>query len=188
MPDTLGRLNGWKDISGALKRSVRTVQRWERDYGLPVHRQGPDGELIFAYAQELDAWVRAGRNRAIAAVDSPRETSHATNGSDVDGRIRFGPHCLLLDDRAFPLRDGVTVIGRADDVDVQLLVPSVSRHHARIVVRGSEATIEDLNSHHGSWKGTTRVRGTSRLATGDEIRLGTALLVYRFVRPTETTM
>ena len=177
MSDTLGRLNGWKDISGALKRSVRTVQRWERDYGLPVHRQGPDGELIFAYGHELDAWVRAGMSRPKVAT-----------GSDDSGRIRFGPHCLVMDDRAFPLRDGITVIGRADDADVQLLVPSVSRHHARIVVSGGEATLEDLNSHHGSWQGATRVRGSSRLATGDEIRLGTAVLVYRFVRASETTM
>ena len=188
MADTLGRLNGWKDIAGALQRSVRTVQRWERDYGLPVHRQGPDGELIFAYAQELDAWVRAGRKRDIAPCDGPPGSSNATEGADQGGRIKFGPHCLLLDDRAFPLREGVTVIGRAEDADVQLLVPSVSRHHARIVVRGREATIEDLDSRHGSWQGATRVCGVSRLATGDELRLGTALLVYRFVRPSETTM
>lgn len=188
MSDAHGRLNGWKDISGALKRSVRTVQRWERDYGLPVHRQGPDGELIFAYPDELDAWVRAGRTRMQAATGGLPASTQATNGSDESGRVRFGPHCLLLDDRAFPLREGVTLIGRADDVDVQLLVPSVSRHHARIVVCGNDATLEDLDSHHGSWHGATRVSGTTRLASGDEIRLGTALLVYRFVRAAETTI
>jgi len=187
MPDADGRLNGWKDISGALKRSVRTVQRWERDYGLPVHRQGPDGELIFAYAHELDAWVRAGRSRAVATVASRRATIHESGGNEEGGRIRFGPHCLLLDDRAFTLRDGVTVIGRADDADVQLLVPSVSRHHARIVVRGTAATIEDLDSRYGSWRGSERVHGATRLTSGDEIRLGTALLVYRCVRAADTT-
>ena len=188
MPDTLGRLNGWKEISGALKRSVRTVQRWERDYGLPVHRQGPDGELIFAYAPELDAWVRAGRSGADATAADARQESLGGSGRDDGARVRFGPHCLLLNDRAFPLREGVTVIGRADDADVQLLVPSVSRHHARIDVRGRDATLEDLESRHGSWCGATRVRGVTRLTTGDEIRLGTALLVYRFVGSSETTM
>lgn len=188
MPDTLGRLNGWKEISGALKRSVRTVQRWERDYGLPVHRQGPGGELIFAYAPELDAWVRAGRSGADATGAAMRPDGRPATRRDDGVRVRFGPHCLLLHDRAFPLREGVTVIGRADDADVQLLVPSVSRHHARIDVRGHDATLEDLESRHGSWCGATRVRGVTRLTTGDEIRLGTALLVYRFVGPSETTM
>lgn len=191
MPDGQGRLNGWKDISGALKRSVRTVQRWERGYGLPVHRQGPDGELIFAYRDELDAWVRAGRSRVDAsgpgALPAGSALPAATEPTDT-ARIRFGPHCLVLEDRAFPLRDGITTIGRADDADVQLLVPSVSRHHARIVVDGNDAVIEDLNSLYGSWCGSSRVLGVARLKSGDEIRLGTALLVYRFVRAAETTM
>ena len=32
------RLDSWKEIAGYLKRDVRTVQRWERDFGLPVQR------------------------------------------------------------------------------------------------------------------------------------------------------
>ena len=34
------RLNGWKEIAVFLGKGVRTVQRWERDHGLPIHRQG----------------------------------------------------------------------------------------------------------------------------------------------------
>jgi pSer/pThr/pTyr-binding forkhead associated (FHA) protein len=57
----------------------------------------------------------------------------------------------------------------------QLLLPSGSRHHARIRVRGPEATLEDLGSQHGSWHRTTRVKDTIVLAHGDEIRMGTAM-------------
>jgi hypothetical protein len=32
------RLDSWKEIAAYLKRGVRTVQRWERTSGLPVHR------------------------------------------------------------------------------------------------------------------------------------------------------
>lgn len=32
------RLDSWKEIASYLKRDVRTVQRWERREGLPVHR------------------------------------------------------------------------------------------------------------------------------------------------------
>lgn len=188
MPQTRGRLNGWKDIAGALKRSVRTVQRWEHSSGLPVYRQGSDGELIFAYEHELDQWVRSGQNRAEASGSDPgRPASKPEHVVGDSGRFRLGPHCLYLDDRVFPLRDGITVIGRADDADVQMLVPSVSRYHARIEVRSEDATIEDLGSRHGSWLGATRVSGPAKLVSGHEIRLGSALLIYRFARAEDST-
>ena len=67
-------------------------------------------------------------------------------------------------------------------------LPSISRHHARVVVRGLAATIEDLGSRHGTWRGTrTSVRGLVPLSGGDEIKLGTALLVYSLVMPADTT-
>jgi DNA-binding winged helix-turn-helix (wHTH) protein len=97
------------------------------------------------------------------------------------------PHCLVWDGREYPLREGLTVIGRAEDADLQISLPSVSRHHARIVVRGLEATIEDLGSRHGSWRGAVAVKQPTRIASGDEIRLGTVSLVYCLVLPNDTT-
>jgi DNA-binding winged helix-turn-helix (wHTH) protein len=99
----------------------------------------------------------------------------------------ISPHCLVWDGREYPLREGLTVIGRANDADLQIPLPSLSRHHARIVVRGLDATIEDLGSRHGSWRGTQAVKQPTRLASGDEIRLGTAALVYCLVLPNDTT-
>jgi hypothetical protein len=32
-----GRLNGWKEIAAYVGKGVRTVQRWEKAHGLPVH-------------------------------------------------------------------------------------------------------------------------------------------------------
>lgn len=97
------------------------------------------------------------------------------------------PHCILWDRREFPLPDGITVIGRAEDAGLRIPLPSVSRHHARVVVRGLVATLEDLGSRHGSWRGTTSVRDAVRLFGGDEIRLGTAMLVYCVMIPDDTT-
>jgi len=54
------RLSGWKEIAAHLGKGVRTVQRWEQVYGLPIHRMGQEGgEIVWADATELDAWVRA---------------------------------------------------------------------------------------------------------------------------------
>jgi len=33
-----GRLDSWKQIAAYLRRDIRTVQRWEKLEGLPVHR------------------------------------------------------------------------------------------------------------------------------------------------------
>lgn len=101
--------------------------------------------------------------------------------------VATSTHCLVWDGREYPLREGLTVIGRGNDADLQIRLPSLSRHHARLLVRGLDATIEDLGSRHGSWRGTLPVKQPTRLASGDEIRLGTASLIYCLVLPNDTT-
>jgi TolB-like protein/Tfp pilus assembly protein PilF len=53
------RLESWGEIATYLRRDIRTVQRWERFYSLPVRRLviGKQGQ-VYAYRSELDAWVR----------------------------------------------------------------------------------------------------------------------------------
>src|SRR4029078_1339452 len=54
------RLDSWKEIATYLNRSVRTLHRWEKEEGLPVHRhQNKDRGSVCAYKGELDAWVSA---------------------------------------------------------------------------------------------------------------------------------
>ena len=51
------RLDSWKEIALFLKRDVRTVQRWERREGLPVHRHlHHKRSAAYAYKTELTAW------------------------------------------------------------------------------------------------------------------------------------
>lgn len=51
------RIDAWKDIASYLKRGTRTVQRWEREEGLPVHRLQHDKlGSVYAWKHELDAW------------------------------------------------------------------------------------------------------------------------------------
>ena len=50
-------LESWKEIATYLKRDVRTVKRWEKAEGLPVHRQMHQARgSVFAYPSELEAW------------------------------------------------------------------------------------------------------------------------------------
>jgi len=62
-------LKSWKEISAYLGRDVRTCLRWEKSFGLPIHRLDPDSEKsrVFAYRDELDKWLhqsKTGRPRA----------------------------------------------------------------------------------------------------------------------------
>jgi hypothetical protein len=66
-------LTGWKEIANYLGKAVRTAQRYDRQFGLPVSRPAgrPWGSVVGVRA-ELDGWVKA----------SPiREEFHLRNAS-----------------------------------------------------------------------------------------------------------
>ncbi len=57
------RLGSWKEIAAFFDCDERTVRRWEKERGLPVHRTpGAAGGKVFAYTDELSAWLAASRD------------------------------------------------------------------------------------------------------------------------------
>lgn len=85
------RLDSWKAIAAYLGRDERTVQRWERRLGLPVRRvPGGRGTSVFAYADDLDAWLAA--NEPSIAPRAPEEArSAATPAPPTRFPLRWGP-------------------------------------------------------------------------------------------------
>ena len=81
--------------------------------------------------------------------------------------------------RAFPLSQGEHIVGREPGVSVWLDSPKVSRHHARVVVAGIAATIEDLGSKNGTIVRGARIALPVGLEPGDEIRIGPFTLSFR---------
>jgi hypothetical protein len=58
-------LSSWKEIASYLGKGVRTVQRWERELGLPVRRPKPnEKQIVLAFPDELDAWVRESQHQS----------------------------------------------------------------------------------------------------------------------------
>jgi hypothetical protein len=58
VPIKSGVLNSWKEIATYLGRGVRTVQRWEAELNLPIHRpRGKTRSAVVAFRQELDDWL-----------------------------------------------------------------------------------------------------------------------------------
>ncbi len=68
------RLDSWKEIAAHLQREVRTVQRWERSEGLPIHRHlHRKLGSVYAYRPELDAW-RRGRGLEVERAPERKRT------------------------------------------------------------------------------------------------------------------
>lgn len=58
--DSAPILTGWKDIANYLGMGVRTAQRYELQFGLPIRRPaGKERGSVVATKAELDAWVNA---------------------------------------------------------------------------------------------------------------------------------
>jgi DNA-binding winged helix-turn-helix (wHTH) protein len=77
------------------------------------------------------------------------------------------------------LSEGENVLGRDAAAGVWICDPSVSRHHARIVVDGGEATLEDLGSKNGSFHAGQRLDRPVALRDGETIRVGSIDLTFR---------
>ena len=85
----LGSLNSWKEISAYLDRGVRTVQRWERELALPIHRigRGPKSP-VHAFPSELQAWMlRIGKEHAEIIAGPGRSNRPFTDGSIAASRV-----------------------------------------------------------------------------------------------------
>src|SRR5215467_3837162 len=64
------RLDSWKQIAAHLGRNERTAIRWEKK-GLPVHRvPGGQRQAIFAYTDEIDAWLISQDGKAAVSDSS----------------------------------------------------------------------------------------------------------------------
>ncbi|PYY03704.1 MAG: hypothetical protein DMG64_06910 [Acidobacteria bacterium] len=68
------RLDSWKEIAAYVSRSVPTVQRWEKNAHLPIHRHAHEKQgSVYAYKSELDRWYHeSGAPSAQLVVSLPR--------------------------------------------------------------------------------------------------------------------
>ena len=90
---------------------------------------------------------------------------------------------LILGTREIPLREGENIIGR-DLVGT----PDVSRRHARILVEGMTAVVEDLGSKNGTFTNGQRLEAPVAVANDQEIVFGRTRAVLRFAGPRNSTI
>jgi hypothetical protein len=89
--------------------------------------------------------------------------------------------------RTVDLGAGEMIIGRGDEVAIQLKHPLISRKHARVILTPAGYVVEDQGTKNGTFVKGRRVQ-RHRLLDGDELEIADFLLQYHadgFVPPEE---
>jgi len=99
-----------------------------------------------------------------------RPATTTARGSSASAR-------LIAAGGEYPLRRGVTRLGRGVDADIRIDDGGVSRHHADVIV-GTDTVLRDLGSTNGTYVNGVQVSETL-LRDGATIRIGSTTLTYR---------
>ena len=94
--------------------------------------------------------------------------------------LRGGAWWLHSESTHAKLQEGENAVGRELPTDVWLDSGSVSRRHAKIVVEGMTAWLEDLGSKNGTTVNGQKVTTRVKLSDGDEVRFGAVLMRLRW--------
>jgi hypothetical protein len=79
---------------------------------------------------------------------------------------------------AFDVSEGL-VLGRGDDVDLQLEDTFASSRHAQIAPQGTVLVLSDLGSTNGTFLNGEPLRGPQPLHPGDRIRIGESEFTFQ---------
>jgi hypothetical protein len=131
-------LRSWKEISAYLGCDERTCYRWEKRFGMPVHRaeEGASKSRVFAYKEELDHWFQE------TFKNSHQEAKPNGRGS---GRLRW----LFL---------GIVPVAAVAAWMITNAVTSPARQPTDFSIRGSTLIIRDVDGNE-IWRKDTQIDG-----------------------------
>ena len=97
--------------------------------------------------------------------------------------------CYLLGEAGeLMLYQGENVLGRDGRPTITVTGATVSRRHARIIVRDEQATVEDLGSKNGTYLDGERLSAPADIHDGDRLLIGAVPLIVRVRRSSESTL
>ncbi len=137
----------------------------------PSERTSPEG--TFAPVPPLPN--QQGDETRLQHIMSPPPDPSPKTPEDDEPRLSPHPSFILeviLPDEthaAFPLKEGINLVGRESSCDITLADPSISRNHASLTVRAGTVLLKDLGS-----KNATFVDG-KKLTTEVEVHPDTAI-------------
>jgi hypothetical protein len=133
-----------------------------------------------AAQQEVDLAVEGTRRLRLADLAAAGETRSNRTAAPLWVVEQDGAATAALD----PV-SGLVRIGRAEDNDLVLTGPHVSRYHAQVRRIDSSWLVYDLDSTNGTWVGSERVIADKprALAPGTTLRIGDRDLIVRSEAP-----
>ncbi len=167
------RLDSWKEIAAYLKRGVRTVRRWERDEGLPVHRQVHRVlGSVYAYKSEIDTWRQTSPRRVPGAYSGVhRSDSTPDRVTSMVTSIAVLPfRNLSTDPENEYFADGLT-----DEVTADLSKVGALRVISRTSSMRFKRTTKDVNTIARELGVRYILEGSVRRA-GDKLRITAQLI------------
>jgi DNA-binding winged helix-turn-helix (wHTH) protein len=171
------------NASRALSKSELVAQLWPSTHVLETNLASLIAEIrrTLNDAADTPRYVRTMHRFGywfIAPVSTESDQNHGCP-------VRYW---LFCDARQVALSEGENILGRAPDAAVWIDAPGVSRHHARIRIDGTQATVEDLGSKNGTFVQGRRIAGPSPLDDGNQIRLGSFVVTFRIPPPADSTL
>lgn len=87
------KLDTWKEIAAFFGRDERTVKRWEKERGLPVHRL-PGGRrgTVYAFSEELTAWLRSSQD--LVSLEGPitkQDSGAVAAATELPAKVATAP-------------------------------------------------------------------------------------------------
>lgn len=145
--------------------------------------------------------MEAGRARLSRGMPPPNSREKLSKNSTLTARLgrgelqeqdstEVGFFLIALSGQAVgqvhPLKREQLLLGRGDDVDIQILDAGLSRRHAILHCdfEKKRFSVEDLESHNGTTVNGARLQGMRLLKLGDKLQLGMST-VLRFSSDSE---
>lgn len=144
--------------------------------------------LIREIRQAIDEPV-SGRSwiRTVYGIGYRFDGSVVLSGEPADSLPITRPTAWLISESGrVGLFTGENILGRGDDV-IDIELPTISRRHARIVIKDGATTIEDLGSKNGTWVGEARLTGPRSLSDGDVVCLGSVRFTFCLAKAPAST-
>jgi len=167
-------------LAALLEVAPRVVSKRELHAKLWPSGVVADATLV-ALVKHLRAALRD-RDRAAPLIRTVHRVGYALELSPVHRKAdqpAVTACWLIFGQRRLALAKGENIVGRDAAARIRLDDPTVSRRHARIVVGGASALLEDLGSKNGTFLDDQQISsGAVPLRDGARVAFGTVLATY----------